>query len=321
MNRALACALILSVLGLSGGASPQQPPIFRGGSDAVRVFVTVTDRDGRLVTTLTRDNFEVRDEGKPQPLTQFDNSPQPIRLIAMLDVSGSMEGNLPLLRAAAGQLFSRLLPEDEARVGAFGRQVTISPVFTRDVGQLLAALPTSIEPDAPTPLWRALTSALDTFGEAPDKRKVILVLSDGKDSGPTRFRERPSSQAEVIDRARREEVMIYAIGLRSRPTQRPTPGVGRAGLQAMLLADLPDGGLARVAEEGGGGYIEIRYGQDLAAAFAGVADELHTQYLLAFAPPERDGKVHEIGVRVDKGGLKPRARKSYVAPKEERGRQ
>jgi Ca-activated chloride channel family protein len=115
MNRALACALILSVLGLSGGASPQQPPIFRGGSDAVRVFVTVTDRDGRLVTTLTRDNFEVRDEGKPQPLTQFDNSPQPIRLIAMLDVSGSMEGNLPLLRAAAGQLFSRLLPEDEAR--------------------------------------------------------------------------------------------------------------------------------------------------------------------------------------------------------------
>jgi VWFA-related protein len=199
--------------------------------------------------------------------------------------------------------------------------VTISPVFTRDVGQLLAALPTSIEPDAPTPLWRALTSALDTFGEAPDKRKVILVLSDGKDSGPTGVRERPASQAAVIDRARREEAMIYAIGLRSRPTQRPTPGVGRAGLQAMLLMDLPDGGLARVAEESGGGYTEIRGGQDLGAAFAGVADELHTQYLLAFAPPERDGKIHEIGVRVDKGGLKPRARKSYVAPKDERGRQ
>jgi hypothetical protein len=83
----------------------------------------------------------------------------------------------------------------------------------------------------------------------------------------------------------------------------------------MMTADLPDPGLARVAEETGGGYTEIRYGQDLGAAFAAVADELHTQYLLAFAPPRRDGKVHDINVRVAKGRLKPRARKSYVAPK------
>ena len=83
----------------------------------------------------------------------------------------------------------------------------------------------------------------------------------------------------------------------------------------MLTADLPDPGLARVAEETGGGYTEIRFGQDLGAAFAQVADELHTQYLLAFAPPKRDGKVHDISVKLE-GGLKPRARKSYVAPKE-----
>ena len=94
-----------------------------------------------------------------------------------------------------------------------------------------------------------------------------------------------------------------------------TPQIGQPGLQAMLMADMPDPGLARVAEETGGGYIEIRFGQDLGAAFAGVADELHTQYLLAFAPPTRDGKVHDISVRVARSGLKPRARKSYVAPK------
>src|SRR5258706_4698304 len=86
-------------------ASLQKQPVFRGTGGVVRVFVTVTDRDGRLVTTLGRDNFEVRDEGKPQPITQFDNTPQPIRLIVMLDVSGSMAGNLPLLRAAGTQLF------------------------------------------------------------------------------------------------------------------------------------------------------------------------------------------------------------------------
>ena len=93
------------------------------------------------------------------------------------------------------------------------------------------------------------------------------------------------------------------------------PGVGASGLQAMLMADWPDPGLARVAEETGGGYVEIRPGQDLGDAFAAVADELHTQYMLGFAPPKRDGKVHEIGVRLTKGGMKARARKGYVAPR------
>jgi VWFA-related protein len=174
-----------------------------------------------------------------------------------------------------------------------------------------------IMPDASTPLWRAIEQAMGAFGEQDDRRKVILVLSDGKDSGPTSFRQRPSSQADVIDRARREDVMIYAIGMRSRSRNRSLPpgAVGRGGLQAMLVADLPDPGLARVAEETGGGYIEIRLGQDLGAAFAGVADELHTQYLLAFTPPKRDGKVHEVSVRVTPGGLKTRAKKNYVAPK------
>jgi VWFA-related protein len=193
--------------------------------------------------------------------------------------------------------------------------VTISPAFTRERNELMAALPTAIVPDAPTPLWRALLDALDAFGNADNTRKVILVLSDGKDSGPTRLRERPGSQADVIDRAQREDVMVYAVGLRSRRTRGTVPGIGPGGLQAALLADLPDPGLARVAEETGGGYTEIRFGQDLAAAFTSVADELHTQYLLGFAPPNRDGKVHEITVRVDTKGLKPRARKSYVAPK------
>jgi Ca-activated chloride channel family protein len=309
------CGALLACLGGALVAAGQQPT-FRTGSDAVRVFVTVTDRSGRLVTTLTQQNFEIRDEGKPQPITQFDNRPQPIRLVVMLDVSGSMSGNLPLLRGAAAQLFSKLLEGDVARVGAFGREVTMSSGFTHDGDALVAQLPREIEPDAPTPLWKAVDQALGAFADADeDKRKVILVLSDGKDTGPLSFRDRPMSQAEIIDRARREDVMIYAVGMRSRNMRPTMPGIGPGGLQAALMADLPDPGLARVAEETGGGYIEIRFGQDLAAAFTSVADELHTQYLLAFAPPARDGKVHDIDVRINQGGMKARARKSYVAPK------
>jgi len=304
------------ILGAAFGAVAAQQAVFRGTSDAVRVFVTVTDREGRLVPALTQSDFEVRDEGKVQPITVFDNSPQPIRLVVMLDVSGSMEGNLPLLRAAASELFARLRPDDVARVGTFGHEVTLSPSFTRDVRQLEAALPSEIAPDAPTPLWRAIDEALDAFGPARGERTVILVLSDGKDAEPPSFRRRPISQSEIIDRARREDVMIYAVAMRSRRSRAVPPGLGPGDLQALLMADLPDPGLGRVADETGGGYIEIRFGQDLASAFGRVADELHSQYLLGFAPPVRNGKVHRINVRTVKNDLKPRSRKTYVAPQQ-----
>ena len=317
MIRVLASGILVACV-LAGLSAAAQQPTFRSTADNVRVFTTVTDRDGRLVTTLEQKDFEIRDEGKPQPITLFDNSPQPIRLIALLDVSGSMEGNLQLLREGCEELFRGLRADDGIRVGTFGHDVSISPTFTRDPHELRASLPRAIAPDAPTPLWRAMDEGLEVFKSRSedDGRPVILVLSDGKDSGPTGFRSKFVSQVEVIERSREQGVMIYAIGMRSRGQRPQMPGLGTRGLQAALMADWPDPGLARVAEETGGGYLEIRFGQDLGAAFAQVADELHSQYLLGFAPPKRDGKVHEIAVRTAVKGLKPRARKSYVAPKE-----
>ena len=116
-----------------------------------------------------------RELGRVQPLTVFDNTPQAIRMVVMLDVSGSMRGNLPLLRAGCEQLFKRLLPGDQARVGMFGTDITISPTFTNDPAQLRAALPSDIDPNAPTPLWKSLDEAMNVLKEA-DARKVLLVL-------------------------------------------------------------------------------------------------------------------------------------------------
>src|SRR3977135_561988 len=227
-----AVMLVACVLGVLGAAGQQQP-VFRGAGDAVRVFVTVMDRDGRLMTTLLQNDFEVRDEGKSQPITLFDNSPQPIRLIVMLDVSGSMEGNLPLLRAGAEQLFARLRPDDVARVGTFGYKIAISPAFAHDVETLRRELPDTVAPDAPTPLYRAVDEATGAFGdEGGEARRVVLVLSDGKDSGPIRFRERYVRQGGVIARARHDDVMIYGIGMRSRGSRPIQPGIGPGGLQA-----------------------------------------------------------------------------------------
>jgi Ca-activated chloride channel family protein len=278
------------------------------------VFVTVTDRDGRLVTTLTKDQFEVRDEGKPQAIAVFDNSPEPIQLIVMLDVSGSMAGNLTLLRESSQELFHNLAGNDVARLGTFGQEIAISPEFTRDVRALEEALPDQIPPSAPTPLWRAMDSAMSAFDPKNDRRKVVLVLSDGKDEDMG-FHRHIATQVDVIDRARAEDVMIYAVGLRSRSQTIPRGGMGAGGLQAMMTANLPDPGLARTAEESGGGYAEVTLRDDLGAAFAEIARELHSQYLLGYAPPKRDGKTHKIDVRVTPHGLSARARKSYVAPR------
>jgi Ca-activated chloride channel family protein len=304
---ASACAL--------GVALTAQQPVFRGGGDIVRVFATVTDRDGRLATNLTQDDFEVRDDGKPQPITVFDTTPQPIRLIVMLDCSGSMHGNLPLVHGATEQIIARLRPDDAARIGTFGSDINISPEFTRDARELERAIPASIPEDAPTPLWRALDQAIGAFPKEREERSVILVLSDGKDAPAMRFGGPISSQVQVIERARDESVMIYGVGMRSRSGQPMQPGIGPGGLMAAMVADLPDPGLARVAEETGGGYAEIRFGQDLDAAFAQVADELHSQYLLGYVPPNRDGKVHKIDVKLKPRGFNARARKNYLAPK------
>ena len=307
MTRLVHAALLLfaSVAVLAG-----QQTVFRGGGDTVRVFVTVSDGD-RLVPGLTREQFEVRDDGKPQPITVFDNSPQPIQLIVMLDVSGSMSRNLPLLRGASDELFARLGAEDVARVGTFGDKIAISPTFTRDRETLRAALPTEIPEFGMTPLWRALLDAIAAFDDST-RRRVVLVLSDGKDSGPVGFGKKFVSQLEVIDRAREQDVMIYAVGMRGRVS--PGPLVGPGGLGAMITEGMPDPGLGRVAVESGGGYFELRARDDLSAAFARAMDELHSQYLLGFSPQKRDGKKHDLDVRVSARGLKPRARTSYIAP-------
>lgn len=288
----------------------QQAPVFRGTTETVPVFVTVTDKSSRLVTSLSRDDFQLFDNGRPQPVALFDNTPQPIRLIVMLDVSGSMYGNLQLLRAASSQLFGRLLPGDVVRVGTFGEDVTLSPAFTNDRAALDAALPANIPESAPTPLYQALDTALGGFAEGTG-RPVILVLSDGKDSGMVGFGKPFFTIVHVMERAQREGVMIYGVGLRSRAAPGRRPGAfGMGGLGT----DLPDPGLEKLAVETGGGYFEIQPRDDLPATFERVVDELHAQYLLGFAPPERDGKRHKIEVKLVPKGLEPRARKNYIAP-------
>lgn len=290
-----------------------QVQIYRSTADMVPVFVTVTDRAGRLVTDLLREDFEILDNGRPQPISVFDNSPQPLRLVVLIDASGSMDSNLPLLRAACLELIRHLSPNDLARVGSFGEEITIGPSFTRDAEELARWLPTEIPPNTPTPLWNAIDQAVTELAGTLDGRRVVLVLSDGKDSGP-RFGRKIITQIDASERAQRADVMVYGVGVRSSLSAAMRSRAART-VGDVLTMTLPDPGLGTVALDTGGGYFEVRGDDNLASSFARVVDELHQQYLLGFVPPAKDGKVHKIEVRTRRAGMKPRVRKSYVAPR------
>src|ERR1019366_10719044 len=107
-----------------------QQPQFKSGTQIVSLFATVTDSQKRLVPDLVKEDFEIFNNDKPQPIAFFQNEVQPIPVVVMLDTSGSMTASIPLLRAAAEQFLLRLLPADKGRVGAFNDKIQFSPRFS-----------------------------------------------------------------------------------------------------------------------------------------------------------------------------------------------
>jgi Ca-activated chloride channel homolog len=275
-------------------AQQQPPPTFRTGTQIVSMFVTVTDAQRRLVPNLVQEDFEVRDNDKPQPLVLFENKNLPITVVVMLDTSGSMTGSLTLLRDAAEQFLIRLFPDDKAKVGAFNDKIEVSGRFSSDRDDLISEM-RGLDYGNGTRLFDALAVSLDEL-KGIEGRRVILVFTDGEDTTSR------ASSGSVIDRARAEEVMVYAIGLQSEFFN----GV-------RMIRSKPDGGLRKIAEETGGGYFELTKTADLAPTFTRVAQELHSQYVLGFAPAELDGRVHKLAVRLKQPGLTARARRSYQA--------
>jgi Ca-activated chloride channel family protein len=288
---------VVVVVALAGafsqGASGQQP-LFKSAVRTVPIYATVVDSTGRLVPDLQREDFTILDNGKPADATLFSNESQPFTAVVMLDTSASMTANLKLLNRAAEQFLLRLLPVDRAQVGAFNDKIQLSGTFTNDRDELIASLD-DLYFGNPTRLNDAIAASLDAL-QGIEGRRVILVFTDGEDTASrTSFR-------DVQERARDEEVMVYAIGLESEYFN----GV-------RLVRSRPSRDLRRIAEDTGGGYFELQRTADLAPTFTRVAQELRSQYLLGFTPAALDGKVHRLELKVGRSGLNVRARRSYLA--------
>jgi Ca-activated chloride channel homolog len=293
---ATALATILSAALVAQQPPPGQGATFKAGTQIVSLFVTVADATRRLVSGLTQEEFEVFDNEKPQPIIFFQNEVQPITVVVMLDTSGSMTLTLDLLRQAAEQFLIRLLPEDKGKVGAFNDKIQFSSTFTSNRDQLVTEVK-NLDYGNGTRLWDAVAASLDELKNV-EGRRVILIFTDGDDTSSR------IGQGTVIDRARAEEVMVYAIGLESNY-------IGGPGGQRVRTR--PDAGLRKVADETGGGYFELKKSSELAPTFTKVAQELHSQYVIGFAPTQLDNRVHKLAVKMKQPGMTARARRSYLA--------
>jgi Ca-activated chloride channel family protein len=287
-------AVVLGLIGIAATVAAQQPTFRSNTGAVVSIFATVLDRDNRLVPDLTQEDFEVLDNDQPQPLVLFENETRPITAVVMLDTSFSMTANIKLLKDAAEQFVIRLLPDDKAKVGAFNDKIEFGGHFTNDRDDLVSDL-RGLDYGNATRLFDAAVMSLDEL-VGVEGRRVLVLLSDGEDTGSR------ASQRTVMERARNEDVMIYAIGLSSEYFD---------GIR--VVRSKPDGAMRKFAEETGGGYFELKRTSELASTFTRVAQELHSQYALAFVAPRLDNKVHKLTVRLKQPGMTARARRSYLA--------
>lgn len=293
----------LHQLGLAGAgllvpradAGAQQGRVFRADTELVSTPVTVTDDDGRLIATLSRDDFEVFEDGVPQAVSQFTRERVPVSVLLLIDASDSMVGpRIADARAALARFLDELLrPEDEASLVVFNHRAQVSASWTLDRAPLRRRLD-EIQPTGGTALYDAIASALPIFKSRQHQRAAMLVVSDGADTASD------ATLMELRESLTGSDVFIYAIGISSKSGRRSTE------VNPWALRDVTGSG---------GGYTEvIASTAELGPATARIADELNHQYMLGFTPERRtDERYHTIRITVRGRSYRVRSRRGYFA--------
>jgi Ca-activated chloride channel family protein len=292
---AAAACLLVAVL-------PAAAQRFRTGIELVALNVTVMDRQQRFVRDLAPEEFEVYEDGVRQEISFFSRTEMPIALALLLDTSASMEEKIATAQEAAVGFVRRMKPGDVAEVVDFDSRVEILQPFTDDRAALERAI-RSTTAGGSTSLYHALYVSLRELRKerarsaADIRRQAIVLLSDGEDTSSILGYE------EVLDLAKRSETAIYAIGLRGRES--PTRGFKEAEFV-----------LRQLAQQTGGRVFFPGDVAELPAIYRLIADELSSQYTLAYTSrnPRRDGAWRRVVVRVARPDLTARTKQGYYAP-------
>ena len=259
------------------------------------VTVTVTDATGRLIPDLSRDDFQVFEDGVAQPVTQFTDQRVPVSLGVLLDASDSMRGQ-PIVdaRSAVERFVATLLePNDEAFVAAFNHLPRIVAPWTRPPSGLSGQLDV-FKRSGSTAIYDALVASAPLFDRRTHTRAALVVISDGADTAS----DRTLQQARAV--LRRTDPFVYAIAIDS------------AGGTA---SDQVNPDALREITGPSGGYTEVVHtAAELGPATERIANELNMQYTLGYTPLRApDGEWREIRVRVKDRTYFTRARRGYYA--------
>lgn len=263
-------------------AGMQQQPVFRARVDSVLLDVLATDRGG-IVSTLTAQDFEVRDAGVVQTLTHVSNENAPLSVLLLLDTSGSLSPReLDHLRQGALEVARSLRPDDELRLLTFTHLVTLHGVVDTES---LTRVFDRLEPVGETALHDALTTGFRLSDRQDSKRPVVIAFSDGGDTASW------MSATNVDEAARMSWASFFAV------TPRPT--------KDELLGDLTSltGGTVLT--------LDSDFAK-LPATFLQILERIRQRYLIGFSPTSNAPGWHELDVRVKRSGVKVAARRGYL---------
>jgi VWFA-related protein len=286
----------------SDAANPDDLPLFTTRAEEVNVVFTVTDKRGRFIKDVKREDLNIIDNKLPiKELRAFSAQTNlPLRVGLLIDASASIRDRFKFEQESAIEFLHQILrpKEDQAFVLAFDSTHELTQPLTNSTEKLSAGV-RMIRPGGGTALYDAIYWAcrdiLLKHRESVNVRRALIVLSDGDDNQSRVTRE------EAIEMAQRAEVIIYTI---STDVSNTVNSVGEKVL-------------TRVSEATGGRSFRPFKLEDVADAFTDIQDELRSQYAIAYKPSDlvADGSFRTIDIQLPQKKFKVRARKGYFAPK------
>ncbi len=281
---------------LSATFAQDDGEIIKVESSLVVLNAIIINDNGKSVSGLIKSQFKILEDGKEQDITFFETEKTPFAAVILLDTSGSMETRVSLARSAAINFLDGLRVEDVVAIYNFDTKVSLVQEFSnsRDIAQNVFEL----KANGMTVLNDAIYKAAQELANRTEKRKAIIVLSDGADT------KSKHSADKALKAALTANATLYTIDMSAMDSN------ARERMQSQ-------GALKNFAEKSGGLFVPTPGGVAMRQAFKDIVEELSVQYTLGYQPSntKTDGKWRAIEIKISRPNLLIRTRKGYHAPK------
>jgi len=304
--------------------------------NVVNVLATVREKDGKIVSNLTKDDFTIDEDGRPQTIKYFTQQfDSPLTLGLLVDTSGSERRNIEAERRASYKFFDQVVREDKDKAFLihFDREIELLQDLTSSRTKLDKALD-DLTGDQSRPtysrggpgsgrgrggggtaLYDAVFLACDEELKKQQGRKAIILFSDGEDNGSK------ESLSSAIESAQRADTMVYSVRFYDSGAGGFSPGFGGRGRRGGGFPPASQGPsrrdgkavLQRISEETGGAYFEVNGGMTLEKIYSRIEDELRNQYNLGYTSDQTGAGYRKITVTAKGKGLVVQARQGYYA--------